>query len=354
VIGMPDTVVGVGDSVLLRVNTNGNTENNLKYLWQISTSGRTDTLADTTIRVVFKDTGVVSIVIRVLNNRGIVSSPYTIRISVIKKPKKYLMYSIGNSHTYDFEPDRGFREIVSAESISFDNGWHIHCGSWLYNTWLYPDIVCIEPLSFGKYPSALSSFPWDIITIQPFVGTQGFLEKKAAIDFIDYALGFQNVDSVSFFLYCTWPMNNSDPLDSFDFSQAWLKPYMDENDSTIISRAFFSYLVDGVRAALPAAKVKFIPVGEVFYRFHESAKEGLIPGFSGAGELYRDSWHLNNVGRYIASLTVFCVVFNKNPLDVSDFHGFNINPEQISDKNITLEQKNVFRAIISQVIDSYR
>jgi hypothetical protein len=349
---MPDTTVGINDSIYLRVNTIGNNENKLKYLWQIGSSNRIDTLLDPTIHLVFKDTGVTVVTVRVLNDRGAISISDTILISVIVKNKTYTMYSIGNSHTQDFEPFNGFLDIANTESIKISNGCHINCGSPLYNSWLNPEKTCVEPNSFGKYTSALSSFPWDIITIQPFVGTQGFLEKKAAVNFIDYALKFQNKDSLSLFIYCTWPMNDSYSLDSFDFSQIWLKPFASGKDTTALSRAFFNYLVDSVRTIYPDVKIGFISVGEVFYNFHESAKKGLVPGFSGAGELYRDKWHLNNVGRYIASLTSFCVVFNHNPLTIGDFKGFNKSSNSLSDKEITPELKGVIKAIISQTINS--
>ncbi|MCE5347259.1 MAG: hypothetical protein LLG13_13365 [Bacteroidales bacterium] len=272
--------------------------------------------------------------------------------TVISQSKDYLMYSIGNSHTADFEPFSGFRRIAIAEGDSINNGWHINCGSPLYSTWLNPERTCVEPNYFGRFLHALSSQPWDIITIQPFVGPKGYQEKTAARDFIDYALSYRNTDSVSFFLYCTWPMNTSDTLTEFDYAQAWLEPYTNENDSVVNSREFYNYLVDSVRIKFPTAKIGYIPVGEVFYLFNESAQKGLIPGFTSASELYRDRWHLNNVGRYIASLTVYCIAIKKDPLIIKDFSGFAPSSSWPSDRNISSEQKVIFRSIISQVISS--
>jgi hypothetical protein len=270
----------------------------------------------------------------------------------VSQPKEYWLYSIGNSHTADFRPFSDFRCIVTAEGDSIKNGWHINCGSPLYVTWSNPERTCVDPGSFGKFIPALSSYPWDIITIQPFVGTKGYQEKTAAINFINYTLSYRNKDSVSFFLYCTWPMNTSDTLSNFDYAQAWMKPYAHENDSVVISREFCAYLVDSVRNKFPAAKIGYIPVGEVFYLFNQSAQKGMIPGFKNAGELYRDHWHLNNAGRYIASLTVYCIALKKNPLTVKDFNGFAPSSSWPSDKIISPEQKAVFRKIISQVTTS--
>jgi hypothetical protein len=273
--------------------------------------------------------------------------------TVISQPKEYLMYSIGNSHTADFRPMNDFRNILVSEGDSLDNGWHIDCGKSLYFTWLNPEITCVEPNHLGKYLSALSSLPLDIITLQPYIGPQGYQEKTAIKNIINYSLSYRNIDSVSFFLYCTWPQNTSDPLAGFDYAQAWLKPFKNENDSVVISREFCNYLVDGVRKIFPKAKIGYIPVGEVLYLFNQSARKGLIPGFTGAGDLYRDAHHLNNVGRYIAALTVYCVSFNKNPLSINDFSGFAPSSTWQSDRIISSEQKTIFRSIISQVISTH-
>ncbi|GEM_PF-6603453 len=269
---------------------------------------------------------------------------------VIPQSKEYLMYSIGNSHTADFEPFSGFRSIATSEGIKLNNGWHINCGSSLYSIWLNPERTCVEVNCYGRFLTALASEPWDIITVQPFVGSEGSQEKEAAENIINYALSNRKNDSISFFLYCTWPMNTSYPLTEFDFSQAWLKPYVNEKDDAVISREFFNYLVDSVRNRFPKVKIGYIPVGEVFYLFHESAQKGLIPGFKSAGELYRDQWHLNNVGRYIASLTVYCIALKKNPEIVTDFNGFTTSSSWPSDRIISPEQKVIFRNIVSRVI----
>jgi hypothetical protein len=272
--------------------------------------------------------------------------------NIYSQTNGYRIYSIGNSHTADFEPSSGFRSIATAEGVNIKNGWHINCGSSLYSIWMNPERICVEPGPSGNFMTALSSEPWDIITIQPFVGSEGYKEKTAARNIISYALSYLNEDSVSFFLYCTWPMNTSDPLGGFDYASEWLKPYSSENDEAAISREFCRYLTDSVRIRFPMAEVGYIPVGEVLYYFHESAQKGLIPGFKSAGELYRDQWHLNNVGRYIAALTVYCISLKADPLAVNDFTGFEPKSSWPSDKNITPEQKVIFRKIISQVISS--
>lgn len=264
--------------------------------------------------------------------------------------RAFLLYHVGNSHTWNFSPKTGFREIAIAENIKIDNGWHIDCSASLDYTWSHPEATCIEPNYFGKLKTALSTWPLDFITIQPYIGTQGYKEKTATKEIIDYLLAYRNIDSVTVFLYCTWPMNTSTRLNDFDYTQAWLKSYTNENDPVIMSRDFFNDLVENMRKSFPRAKIGYIPVGEVLNSFHISAQKGLIQGYSGAGDLYEDQWHLNNVGRYIASLTVFCRVFNRNPIDINDFVGF--TPTKTLDKVISKEQKVIFRKIISQILDS--
>ena len=121
-----------------------------------------------------------------------------------------------------------------------------------------------------------------------------------------------------------------------------------ENDTLkILSEKYFDYLENSIEGN--SDRIKFIPVGKVLYHFDQKAKSGKFPGFSGSGELYRDAWHLNNVGRYIAGLTVFSQIFQIDPVGIPDFKSYHTSDKWPGDRELTSKQKEVIRRIISEV-----
>lgn len=56
-----------------------------------------------------------------------------------------------------------------------------------------------------------------------------------------------------------------------------------------------------------------MPISHVFAELDRSFRSGDYSGFNCAGELYRDDVHLNNVGKYVAGLTVFAAVAGDLP-----------------------------------------
>ena len=73
----------------------------------------------------------------------------------------------------------------------------------------------------------------------------------------------------------------------------------------------------------------------------------LIPG---AGELYRDAWHMNNVGRYIAGLTVFSGIFRIDPASIPGIKAYHLSNQWPSDRELTEEQDERIKGIISEVL----
>lgn len=55
-----------------------------------------------------------------------------------KSNHDFFLYSIGNSHTWDFRPAADFLEIGKAMEINIKNGWHINCGQNLETIWDNP------------------------------------------------------------------------------------------------------------------------------------------------------------------------------------------------------------------------
>lgn len=261
--------------------------------------------------------------------------------------KDLFLYSIGNSHTWDFRPSTDFLEIGKALNIEIKNGWHINCGQNLKTIWNNPGQTCVALSGYGAYQEAIQNHKWDALSIQTFMGGTGKGEKDAVFSFLAYIGNSINKDC-NVYIYCTWPKNTAEQLGDFDYTEEWLSDFYENDTLKILSGKYFTYLENSIEKN--ADNVKFIPLGKVLYRFDQKAKSGGIPGFTGSGELYRDAWHMNNVGRYIAGLTVFSQIFGIDPVGIPGFESYDISDKWPSDRELTPLQKEVIRKIISEVL----
>jgi hypothetical protein len=258
------------------------------------------------------------------------------------------LYSIGNSHTWDFRPAADFLEIAKSLNREIKNGWHINCGQNLETIWENPGQTCVELGEYGVYRDAIENHQWDAITLQTFTGGTGKAEKEAVEKFMGFIASTLNKDC-NVYIYCTWPKNTAAQLGDFDYTEEWLGDFQYNDTLKILSEKYFIYLEDSIENYPDG--VKFIPLGKVLYHFDKEAKSGKVPGFSGSGELYRDTWHLNNVGRYIAGLTVFSQIFRIDPAGIPDFEAYFTSDQWPSDRELTSRQKEVIREIISEVLN---
>jgi hypothetical protein len=94
------------------------------------------------------------------------------------------------------------------------------------------------------------------------------------------------------------------------------------------------------------------PTPRHFRQNHHAAQTGQITGFSGAGELYRDALHMNNVGRFLAGTTVFATLFGSDRLLPLLHNGYTESYIPAMDRTLTDEQKNQILALVSTTIDS--
>lgn len=265
-----------------------------------------------------------------------------------KPPGEFYLYSIGNSHTWDFRPAADFLEIGKALGIDIKNGWHINCGQNLETIWENPEQTCVDLSRFGAYQKAIRNHTWDAISLQTFRGGIAKAEKEAVEKFLGFITSSINKDC-HVYIYCTWPKNTAEQLGDFDYGEEWLSDFEENDTLEILSDKYFTYLENAIENN--SDRVKFIPLGRVLYHFDQRAKSGEVPGFSGAGELYRDAWHMNNVGRFIAGLTVFAQIFRIDPAGIPDVESYQVSDRWPSDRELTPEQKDIIRNIISDVLN---
>jgi hypothetical protein len=176
----------------------------------------------------------------------------------------FFLYSIGNSHTWDFRPSSDFLKMADVLGVDIKNGWHINCGQNLENIWDKPGQTCVELSEYGVYRDAIENQEWDAITLQTFTGDTGKGEKEAVGKILDLINSSINWDC-NVFIYCTWPKNTAEKLGDFNYAKVWHRDYHANDTLGLLSEKYFNYLENSIGKS--SDKVKFIPVGRVLYHF---------------------------------------------------------------------------------------
>lgn len=290
---------------------------------------------------VITPTGLGETTIRISNSDGIELDSLAITV------RRTRIYSIGNSHTWDFAPSSDFRDLAAAQGIEIENDWHIYCGHNIADILANPETICV-PSRFGHFMSALNSQQWDIITLQPFTGGTGQSEANAIKQMIEL-IEASSTKLPQIYIYYTWPWNGERTLSSFDYAQAWQATFNPEGRLNSLNANFIFYLKTELENdGYPISG--YIPVGKVLEDFHHAAKAGQITGFSGAGELYRDDLHMNNVGRFVAGTSVFATLFGAERLFPLRHNGYTESYLPAMDRILTTDQKNQIVGLVTRGI----
>ena len=262
-------------------------------------------------------------------------------------------FHVGNSHTWDLKPNYGLRKIFEAGDEVLENDWQIVCGQSLDYIVRNPSSACVFPENYQDYVDALTDKAWEVVTIQPFPGATGLAEVEAISDIIDLAGWRSSSGETRYLIYCTWPIvPEGTELVDFNYDAAWRLPYTSTLNGTLANEEFYIYAMKSIRDQHPDLPIEAIPVGAVLEAFHLEAKGGRISGFSGAGELYRDRYHMNNVGRYIAALATYTVVTGNTASDLGSdsIAGFGVAEGAVVDRAITGDLRKKLTELVDSVI----
>jgi len=261
------------------------------------------------------------------------------------------IFYVGNSVT-DTINYGGLEKLAASRGLPLTWSRHMIPGSPLFLLW-QGDGGFTKP-EFGPSKKALSEFPWDIVTVQPFDrhltsgdGTQGDLEIITQM--IDAQI--PKNPAAQFYVYSRWPrMKGADgkefKFDKYDYDPAqpgnrpdlaqvagwrmlWERKYTGGWDGTNETRDYFEQVVTGLRTARPglAKPVLMIPVGDVFAALDEQMKAGQVPGFDSVWLLYKDGIHMNSYGSYLTALTFFATLFRQDPSGLPTEPYGSISPE---------------------------
>lgn len=263
------------------------------------------------------------------------------------------VYHIGNSHTWDLAPNIGLERIFRvAGGERLSNDWHIACGRSLDYIVQNPTVSCVPPVVYTDYVDALTDKAWDVVTLQPYPGASGQAEANALRDLINLASWRSGSGQTRYLIYCSWPIVPGNDLLTYDYATAWALPFTSAESPTLANREFFIYALQAIRSEFPDLPIEAIPVGAVLDAFHQRAADGHILGYVGAGGLYRDQFHMNDVGHFIAALTTYCVITGNSASDlgtgpIPGFAVTNADPDDEVARNLRLEIANLVDTVIA-------
>ncbi|GAB4109955.1 MAG: hypothetical protein Kow00105_18680 [Phycisphaeraceae bacterium] len=233
-------------------------------------------------------------------------------LSLAGRAEGLTSYHIGNSLTYDSQivsPTGGAWKTATAAGLSWQTGWHIKCGSSLESIVSNPGVTCVDPSPvFGLYSQALPGFSFDAITLQPHSGTlQG--EYVAAKQLIQSAN-----DPGVVYLYETWPTL----VEGTTLAERWHEPQSTDPSAAFVrSKAHMDWLYDTLTSDPELSGVTFrvIPAVDALIRVEEQILGGQVAGVSQTADLYRDTIHMNNLGRYVAANSVIATLFGQSTMN---------------------------------------
>lgn len=223
----------------------------------------------------------------------------------------FMSYHVGNSLTNDARvvEGSGLPRIIRDAGLNFESGWHIDCGDGLYAMTLRPDEECVPPPAKGKWYEALPNYQWDAITLQPF-GSDGSTlttEYQAAKQMI---LSTAYREQTSFFIYETWP--NLQPGKTIE--ERWFEPVsVDPNDLFLRNNAHLEWVYNQLvnDPDLSGLDIRVVPAVDALIAVEKRILAGDLQGLSDTADLYRDSIHLNNLGRYVAANTMIATLLRE-------------------------------------------
>ncbi|TKB79236.1 MAG: hypothetical protein E8D42_07490 [Nitrospira sp.] len=230
------------------------------------------------------------------------------------------LYSIGNSLTVDGLT--GLTATTNINGYSLDVGTHIRAGAPLNYIRAYPsDVTPGYETPYGTWDYALSNFRFDHVLIQPYLGTGFGTHDTLGSDvsniqyWIDLAKHGGLANNTEFYIYEAWPQQSAF---NGNYQSYWNQPLSDDsNQPMIFAREYF----DSAYLALTnhygdSADIGVIPIGDVISRMDQDIKAGLFPEISDVRQLYRDDVHLGDVGRFVATATIYSALTKTSPENI--------------------------------------
>ena len=258
-------------------------------------------------------------------------------------------YHVGNSLTADAMVNSGLPALSSSAGFGHTTGWHISYSQSLNYIVNNPTETCVNPnATFGTYQPALTNFAWDVVTLQPFSGSTPENEYLAFKSIVNTSLQNQENADTKFYVYASWPtIPVGETLSEKWYNQASFDPEVDDFDRV---KSNFDWVYEQLinDPDLQNINIGVIPAGDVLAEVDSRMRSGIIP----AHDLYRDSLHLTNLGRFVVANTFLAVLFNQTPEGLSTNSYFATAPAQVTPIEITNELALLIQNVVWDVVTS--
>lgn len=248
------------------------------------------------------------------------------------------VYLIGNSLT-DAVNYEGLKNLALSQGNSYIWARHSIPGAPLGWLWDHQDGGYTES-PYGVPLNAFPNYDWDAVTLQSEGTTPiATVPKYAEI------LKERNPD-VQLYIHAIFPRIPEEKYESAGVHTAtaddWENLWM---GSTGPNRQYALDLCDALNQIdLGLNKgVLLIPVGDVMRAFNQKAKNGEIPGFSSAFDLYSDRSHQKGSGSYLLSCTFFATIYKQDVRGA----GVPANFGELSAELVNAIQQSVYEVVFT-------
>lgn len=212
-------------------------------------------------------------------------------------------YHIGNSVT---DQSYGMHDIAQAKGHTDDTwGRQMIPGAPIQWLWDHIDEGAVEPENADGATGNLTGLSWDGIVLQPFNDSPESMETNG-FNFAE--LAWQGNPQCQIYLFAGYPLNVSSPYRDRFLNQQ--DPY--ENNNKIAYEDGFARLKSKIDAS-GHKTLRMIPLGYVLLRLDEKMKQGKVPGYNDASQLYADGAHLNTDGKYVEAVVHFSTIYDEDP-----------------------------------------
>jgi len=257
-------------------------------------------------------------------------------------------YHVGNSLTWDAIGGLRLTSLAEAASSPIHHHYHIRCGRPLAYIFANPTDVCVPATLHGEWVLAFPTQSYDSVTFQPFSGASVIDEWTAFNELSQELRSNPNNRFTRVYLYQAFPPQAS----ATAYMDAWTRDFPGPDAEFEYSRAVFDWMYQRWDSAT-IQRPYLIPLGEVLLKVDLMARAGAIPEISSAADLYRDALHLNNVGRYVASMTFLTVLSRLDPRELPVTNAFRPNPTVWpSDVAITQDMATALQEAVWSVVSN--
>lgn len=268
------------------------------------------------------------------------------------------LYSVGNSLTLDCCGNGAISAFDASLGNSLTQDSHIRLGAALDYMVAHPEDNGGAVLGWNQ---ALATRHWDFLGIEPYPSATSTLatDIDAISQLITAARSNNSGGPAQVLLFAAWP--STDSLRTLGgFTEYWYQSLPGAMDQkTILARQYYEVLLTRLTAKYGNTPTfRIVPAGDLMAAVDAAIRGGHLGTLSSVEDLYRDSNHLSDAGRYLAGLaTILTLRSNRMsglPVPATymqNFNGARITAPLVADlERIAQQQISALPAMAPQAI----